>query len=259
MNRWCYERFWRDCNILQCESLAITRERSFSLLIHESKSKRSWLEAYRSCQFLLHCNRWSVTAGIHTHTHTHTHTHSQLYRIPRAATPRGIIIITCSLQTWSECEYRWILQSHTHQIGPTHQLEISELSSEKKLCVCVCVWQWARTSRTQNKFNFGNSFIHKYNSTWIQQVSHKVQYNYARYTKLSIYHKYTALHITSIHNEPKQKLHLNRHSTCSRLECHWQTEWHISPGAPDIQILHTVQRNVWMQCTNAGNKTKQQV
>ena len=28
---------------------AITRERSFSLLIHESKSKRTWLEAYRSC------------------------------------------------------------------------------------------------------------------------------------------------------------------------------------------------------------------
>ncbi len=52
--------------------LAITRERSFSLLIHESKSKRSWLEAYRSCQFLLYCNRWSVTAGIHTHRHTHT-------------------------------------------------------------------------------------------------------------------------------------------------------------------------------------------
>ena len=29
--------------------LAITRERSFSLQIHESKSKRMWLEAYRSC------------------------------------------------------------------------------------------------------------------------------------------------------------------------------------------------------------------
>ncbi len=27
----------------------ITRERSFSLLIHESKSKRTGLEAYRSC------------------------------------------------------------------------------------------------------------------------------------------------------------------------------------------------------------------
>ncbi len=27
----------------------------------------------------------------HTHTHMHTHTDSQLYRIPRAATPRGII------------------------------------------------------------------------------------------------------------------------------------------------------------------------
>ena len=26
-----------------------TRERSFSLLIHEAKSKRTWLEAYRSC------------------------------------------------------------------------------------------------------------------------------------------------------------------------------------------------------------------
>ena len=30
-------------------NVAITRERSFSLLIHESKSKRTWLEAYRSC------------------------------------------------------------------------------------------------------------------------------------------------------------------------------------------------------------------
>ena len=36
--------------------IVITRERSFSLLIHESKSRRSLLEAYRSCQFLLHCN-----------------------------------------------------------------------------------------------------------------------------------------------------------------------------------------------------------
>ena len=31
------------------QTIAITRERSFSLQIHESKSKRTWLEAYRSC------------------------------------------------------------------------------------------------------------------------------------------------------------------------------------------------------------------
>ncbi len=34
-----------------------SREQSFSMLIHESTSKRMWLEAYRSCQFSLHCNR----------------------------------------------------------------------------------------------------------------------------------------------------------------------------------------------------------
>ena len=39
----------RDLSLLSMVKLAITRERSFSLLIHESKSKRTWLEAYRSC------------------------------------------------------------------------------------------------------------------------------------------------------------------------------------------------------------------
>ena len=35
----------------------------------------------------------SYTAGTHARTHarTHTHTQSQLYSIPRAATPRGIM------------------------------------------------------------------------------------------------------------------------------------------------------------------------
>ncbi len=37
-------------------------------------------------KFSSHCNRLTVTA------HTDTQTHSQLYRIPRAATPRGIIM-----------------------------------------------------------------------------------------------------------------------------------------------------------------------
>ncbi len=47
--------------------VAITREQSFSLQIYESKSKKTWLEAYRNSS---HCNRWAVTAGIHTHTDT---------------------------------------------------------------------------------------------------------------------------------------------------------------------------------------------
>ncbi len=33
----------------------------------------------------------SYTAGTHACTHAHTHTQSQLYSIPRAAMPRGIM------------------------------------------------------------------------------------------------------------------------------------------------------------------------
>ena len=31
----------------------------------------------------------------------HTHTHSQLYRIPRAAKPRGILILRTTVRWWS--------------------------------------------------------------------------------------------------------------------------------------------------------------
>ncbi len=66
--------------------LAITRERSFSSQIHESKSKRMWLDAYRSCCFC----RIATVEQLQleqTQTQTHTHTHSQIYRISRAAMP----------------------------------------------------------------------------------------------------------------------------------------------------------------------------
>ncbi len=62
--------------------LAITRDRSFSLLIHESKCKRMWLEAvsFRRIATVEQLN-YSWNRNIH----------SQLYRIPCAATPRGIM------------------------------------------------------------------------------------------------------------------------------------------------------------------------
>ncbi len=63
--------------------LAITREQS--LQIHESKSKRTWLEAIEAVSF-----RRIATVEQLLLEQTHTHTHCQLYRIPRAATPQGI-------------------------------------------------------------------------------------------------------------------------------------------------------------------------
>ena len=69
----------RDCNSFQCESNY--RERSFSLLIHKSKSKRTWLEA-------VIFRRIATVEQLQLEQ-----THSQLYRIPRAATPRVITTV----------------------------------------------------------------------------------------------------------------------------------------------------------------------
>ncbi len=72
-------------------TVAITR---FSLQIHESKSKRTWLEAYRSCLIVFVALQPYVEQlqleQTHRQTDRQTRTHSH---IPRAATPRGIIII----------------------------------------------------------------------------------------------------------------------------------------------------------------------
>ncbi len=55
--------------------IAITREQSFSLQTHESKSKRTWLEAYKLLVF------------VALQPLSRIHTHSQLYRIPRVVAP----------------------------------------------------------------------------------------------------------------------------------------------------------------------------
>ncbi len=66
--------------------VAITREQSFSLQIHESKSKRTWLEG--------RCYSFRRIATVEQLQLEYTDRH----RIPRAATPRGIIILqhTCT-------------------------------------------------------------------------------------------------------------------------------------------------------------------
>ncbi len=72
---------WKILKRLQQPSmwvkLAITRERSFSLLTHESKSKRTWLEAVSfRCIATVEQLQLEQT-HTHTYTHTHTHTHTQ--------------------------------------------------------------------------------------------------------------------------------------------------------------------------------------
>ncbi len=47
------------------------------------------IEAIEAVSFRRIATIEQLPAGIHTHTYTHGH----LYRIPRAATPRGIIIM----------------------------------------------------------------------------------------------------------------------------------------------------------------------
>ncbi len=59
--------------------LAITRERSFSLLIHESKSKRTWLEAAVSFRRIAPLSMQLQLEQTDRHAHTHTHTHAQSY------------------------------------------------------------------------------------------------------------------------------------------------------------------------------------
>ncbi len=100
---------WKILKRLQQPSmwvkLAITRERNFSLLIYESKSKRckskrTWLEAYR-IKLLVFIALQPLSSYS---WNRHAHTHNQLYHIPRAATPRGIIIA----HKWT-CKCLWVL------------------------------------------------------------------------------------------------------------------------------------------------------
>ena len=70
------------CKTVMCKTataftVSQTRERSFSLQIYKSKSKRTWLEAYS----------FATVEQLQLES-THTHTCSQLYCIPR----------TCSYQ-----------------------------------------------------------------------------------------------------------------------------------------------------------------
>ena len=60
--------------------LVITRERSLSLLIHETKSKKTWLEAIEAVSF---CRIATVEQLQleYTHTHTHTHTHTVSFTV----------------------------------------------------------------------------------------------------------------------------------------------------------------------------------
>ena len=54
-------------------------EQSFSLQIHESKSKRTWLEAYIeavSFRRIATVEQLQLEQLTHTHTHTHMHTHA---------------------------------------------------------------------------------------------------------------------------------------------------------------------------------------
>ena len=70
------------------QTIAITRERSFSLLIHESKSKRTWLEAYIEA---VSFRRIATVKLEYTDRQTDTHTHNQLYSIPPAAIVSWIV------------------------------------------------------------------------------------------------------------------------------------------------------------------------
>ncbi len=77
----------------QVSKSTITRERSIILLIHELKSKKTWLEAYRN-SYLHFIDPWAAVAVYtdrHTDTQTHRYTDTQThYRIPRLRmrTPR---------------------------------------------------------------------------------------------------------------------------------------------------------------------------
>ncbi len=67
--------------------LAITRERSIILQIHELISKKTWLEAYRN-SYLHFVDPWAAVA-VYTDTHTdrQTHKHTTVY-LASACAPR---------------------------------------------------------------------------------------------------------------------------------------------------------------------------
>ncbi len=95
------------------------------MLIHKSKSKRRWLEAYiEAVSFRLIATVEHLQLE-QTDRHMRIHTHSQLYSIPRAATPRGIItaisqapagvLKDAPLRSVWRCNYinlRYIMQMH---------------------------------------------------------------------------------------------------------------------------------------------------
>ncbi len=70
--------------------LAITREQSYSLHTHESKSKKTYVAL--SLQKLLVFVTLQPLSSYSWNTLTHTH--NQLYRIPRTTMPQGIITHT---------------------------------------------------------------------------------------------------------------------------------------------------------------------
>ncbi len=77
MDKFRFELFWKAAT-MAFANLAITRERSIILQIHELKSKKTWLEAYRN-PYLHFVDPWAAVA-VYTDRQTHTQTH---YRIPR--------------------------------------------------------------------------------------------------------------------------------------------------------------------------------
>ncbi len=75
----------------QVSKSTITRERSIVLQIHELKSKKTWLEAYRN-SYLHFIDPWAAVAvythtQIHRYTDTQTHKHTTVY-LACACAPR---------------------------------------------------------------------------------------------------------------------------------------------------------------------------
>ncbi len=71
MDKFRFPLFWKGyCNngISKLANLAITRERSIIFQIHELKSKKTWLEAYRNSY--LHFIDPSAAVAVYTNTHT---------------------------------------------------------------------------------------------------------------------------------------------------------------------------------------------
>ncbi len=92
-----------------------------------------WLEAYIEAVSIatveqLQLEQTDTHARTHACTHTRMHTHSQLYRIPRAATHRGIIIAyyvevihavnaVLYIYIWHPGDYRLTYYKQTDKLG----------------------------------------------------------------------------------------------------------------------------------------------